>query len=224
MDGGPSRRERAAASIGLPGGGESRPEAAARGDGATGPRSLAAVENPFACPHGRPIIVQLGHRGDRAEVRQALTEERSGSGRPGRRHHRAQAARRGRGPGRSTSPRVGLGVPSPPAAACRRTGGEAKGLGVPRGAVLVVEAGRAHAPRGRRPVPLPPGDGPEPACGGCSGARTTGCCGRWTCREGDAVLDATMGLASDLLVASHTVGQSGRAVGVGVGGAHRPGR
>lgn len=59
MDGGPSLREQAAASIAcraaVKAGQRLQPEAMERLV-----RSLAAVENPFACPHGRPIIVQLG--------------------------------------------------------------------------------------------------------------------------------------------------------------------
>lgn len=56
--GGPSRRERAAASLACRGavkaGQRLQPEAMQRLV-----RDLAAVENPFACPHGRPIIVQI---------------------------------------------------------------------------------------------------------------------------------------------------------------------
>lgn len=56
---GPSQRERAAASIACKGavkaGERLQPEAIQHLV-----RRLATVENPYACPHGRPIIVQLG--------------------------------------------------------------------------------------------------------------------------------------------------------------------
>src|SRR5690606_5374459 len=59
MDGGPSLREQAAASIAcraaVEAGQRLRAEAMARVV-----RARAAVADPLACPHGRPIIVQLG--------------------------------------------------------------------------------------------------------------------------------------------------------------------
>ncbi|MBO2520391.1 MAG: hypothetical protein CW345_01080 [Firmicutes bacterium] len=143
-----------------------------------------------------------------------MTEERSGSGRPlavvttGRKLREedvARADRLAREWGLVYLPRR-----QRPVAALEE---EAKGLGVPRGAVLVVEAdGLTLHVEGVR-FRYHPGMGLSRLRRVLRGEDD------WMLRamdlrEGDAVLDATMGLASDLLVASHAVGQSGRAVGV----------
>jgi len=90
----------------------------------------------------------------------------------------------------------------------------ARALGIPDGAVVVVEAdGLVLHARGTS-LRYHPGMG-------LSRLRRimAGDAGDWMLqamglREGDSVLDATMGLASDLLVASFAVGEKGRAVGV----------